>query len=112
MVHAFEHCAGQGRSLSHSLFSRLIPDDKARRHTRGKGDLYRAGFTIAFAIRSVDSIQSLDSTKYITPALSGARCPAYKARWYTRGKMHHLRKVAGYYTPAAPLGLYKMNALY
>ena len=45
---------------------------------RGKEDLYRTGFTIAFAIRSVDSIKSLDSTKYLTPALSGARCPAYR----------------------------------
>ena len=45
-------------------------------------NFYRAGFTIAYAIRSVDSIRSLDS---------------------------RLRRVVWYYTPAAPQGLYKMN---
>ncbi|MDE0187131.1 MAG: hypothetical protein OXP71_16945 [Candidatus Poribacteria bacterium] len=43
------------------------------------------GNTIVFAYRSVDAIQR-DSTKYVAPALSGARCPAYKAYWGTRGK--------------------------
>ena len=36
-------------------------------------NFYRAGFTIAFAIRSVAPIRTLDSTKYVTPALGGAR---------------------------------------
>ena len=51
----------------------------------GKEDLYRTGFTIAFAIRSVDSIQSLDP---------------------------RLRRVMAYYTNIAPQGLWQLMRRY
>ena len=59
------------------LFGRLIPAYKTCWRTRGNEDFYRAGFTIAFAIHSVDSSQSLDPrlrrvVGHFTPAALGA----------------------------------------
>ena len=39
--------AGQGRFLSHSLFSRLIPAYRAWWYTRGEEDFYRTPYLVA-----------------------------------------------------------------
>ncbi|MDE0183877.1 MAG: hypothetical protein OXP71_00305 [Candidatus Poribacteria bacterium] len=65
-------------------------------------NFYRTGFTIAFDIRSVDSKRPLDPAKCLNLGWVGARCPAYKTPWRTRGKMPRLQDAVTHAGQDAP----------